>query len=105
MKKKLIIILPILIAVLAFIFVYRYYNKEDANTTLTVTEKKWVQENKDQQYDFEIVNDYPLYGLNGTGVIFDFIADFEEKIGIEFNLIPYLKTSIPTEKSYRIRRN
>ena len=51
MKKKLIIILPIIIAALAFVFVYRYYNKEDANTTLTVTEKKWVQDNKEKQYD------------------------------------------------------
>ena len=103
MKKKLIIILPILIAAIAFIFVYRYYNKEDKTTTLTVTEKKWVEENKDQTYDFEVVNDYPLYGTNGEGVIFDFITDFEKNIGIEFNKIPYLKTSKPTSDSFRIR--
>ena len=102
MKKKLIIIIPVLIAAIAFFFVYRYYNKEDKTTTLTVTEKKWVQDNKDETYDFEVVNDYPLYGLNGEGVIFDFISDFEEKIGIEFNKIPYLKTSIPTTNSFRI---
>ncbi len=103
MKKKLIIILPILIAAIAFIFVYRYYNKEDKTTTLTVTEKRWIEENKDQEYDFEVVNDYPLYGLNGEGVIFDFIKDFEEKIGIEFNKIPFLKDSEATTDSYRIR--
>ena len=102
MKKKLIIIIPVLIAAIAFFFVYRYYNKEDKTTTLTVTEKKWVEENKDQAYDFEVVNDYPLYGINGEGVIFDFIKDFEDKIGIEFNKIPYLKTSIPTTNSFRI---
>ena len=102
MKKKLIIIVPILIAIIAFVFVYRYYNKEDKTTTLTVAERKWVEENKDQTYDFEIVNDYPLYGTNGEGVIFDFISDFEEKIGIEFNKIPYLKTSIPTTDGFRI---
>ncbi|MBR3146466.1 MAG: GGDEF domain-containing protein [Bacilli bacterium] len=102
MKKKLIIIIPILIAIIAFVFVYRYYNKEDKTTTLTIQEKKWVEENKDQTYDFEIVNDYPLYGTNGEGVIFDFISDFEEKIGIEFNKIPYLKTSIPTTDGFRI---
>ena len=104
MKKKLyIVIFAFIIAVVAFFFVYRYYNKQDKTTTLTVQEKQWVQSNKDQTYDFEVVNDYPLYGLNGTGVIFDFIKDFEEKIGIEFNKIPYLKTSIPTENSFRIR--
>ena len=103
MKKKIMIILPILIAIVAFIFVYRYYNKEDKTTTLTITEKRWVEENQDKEFDFEIVNDYPLYGLNGVGVIFDFIEDFEENIGIEFNKISYLKTEEPEGKSYRIR--
>ena len=102
MKKKLIIIIPILIAIVAFVFVYRYYNKEDKTTTLTIQERQWVEANKDQTYDFEIVNDYPLYGTNGEGVIFDFINDFEEKVGIEFNKIPYLKTSIPTTDGFRI---
>ena len=103
MKKKLLVIIPIIIAVVTFFYVYRYYNKEDKTTTLTVTEKRWVENNKDQEYDFEIVNDYPLYGLNGEGVIFDFINDFEDKIGITFNKISYLKTTNPNTNSYRIR--
>ena len=103
MKKRILIILPILIAVVTFIFVYRYYNKEDKTTTLTITEKRWVEENHEKEFDFEIVNDYPLYGLNGVGVIFDFVDDFEENIGIEFNKISYLKTEKPTGKGYRIR--
>ena len=103
MKKKLLIIVPIIIAVLAFVFVYRYYNGEDETTTLTVREKQWVQENADQTYDFEVVNDYPLYGLNGEGVIFNFLDDFEKNVGLEFNRIPYLKDSNPSGNSFRIR--
>lgn len=103
MKKKLIIIIPIIIAVVAFIFVYRYYNKEDATTTLTVREKQWVQEHADQTYDFEVVNNYPLYGTNGSGVIFSFLEDFEENIGLEFNRIPYLKESKTSIDGFRIR--
>ena len=103
MKRRLLISLPIIIAIVAFIFVYKYYNKEDKTTTLTVTEKRWVEDNKDKEFDFEVVNDYPLYGLNGTGVIFDFIDDFEKNIGIEFNKISYLKTQDSTSTSYRIR--
>ena len=101
MKKKLLI--PIIIALLTFVFVYRYYNKEDETTTLTVREKQWVQENEDKTYDFEVVNDYPLYGLNGEGVIFNFLDDFEDNIGLEFNRIPYLKDSKPSTDSFRIR--
>ena len=103
MKKKLIIILPIIIALLAFVFVYRYYNKEDKTTSLTVTEKKWLEENSKTAVDFEVINDYPLYGMNGSGVFFDFIKDFEESIKLDFNKIPYLKDSTPTTTSYRIR--
>lgn len=104
MKKKLLISIPIIIAIITFIFVYRYYNKEDKSTTLTVSEKRWVEENLDKEFDFEIVNDYPLYGSNGTGVIFDFIADFEDTIGIEFNKISYLKTQEIEETSgFQIR--
>ena len=103
MKKRLIVIVPLIIAAITFYFVYRYYNKEDKTTTLTVAEKRWVEENKEKKYDFEVVNDYPLYGLNGEGVIFDFLKDFETKIGIEFNKIPYLKTSSPSLDGFRIR--
>ena len=103
MKKKLIIIISIIIALVAFVIVYRYYNKEDKTTTLTISEKNWVQSNKDQSYDFEIVNDYPLYGTNGEGVLFNFLNDFQENIGIEFNQISYLKDSNTTGNEYRIR--
>ncbi len=103
MKKRLLIIIPLIIATITFVFVYKYYNKEDKNTTLTVTEKRWVEQNSDKEFDFEIVNDYPLYALNGTGVIFDFIKDFEETIGIEFNKISYLKNQEPTTNGFRIR--
>ena len=102
MKKKLIIILPIAIAAAVFFFTNRYYNKEDKTTTLTISEKRWVEKNNDKTYDFEVVNDYPLYAMNGEGVIFNFIKDFEDTVGIEFNIIPYLKTSSPSTDSYRI---
>lgn len=103
MKKKVIIIVSLLIAAIAFVFVYRYYNKEDKTTTLTVSEKRWVENNSEKAFDFEVVNDYPLYGTNGEGVIFDFLDDFEDKIGIEFNKIPYLKSMGPATDSFRIQ--
>ena len=103
MKKKfLIFLIPVIIASVLFVVVYRHYNKEDKTTTLTINEKRWVEKNKDKTYDFEVVNDYPLYGLAGEGVIFKFLDDFEKNVGIEFNRIPYLKSSTPTTDSFRI---
>ncbi len=103
MKKRLFIIIPVLIALIAFILVYRYYNKEDKATSLTVNERTWVENNKDKVVDFEVINNYPLYGENGEGVFFNFLKDFEKNINLEFNKIPYLKESKPTTNSYRIR--
>ena len=39
MKKRLIILIPIAIALIAFLIIYGYYNKENKNTSLTVNEK------------------------------------------------------------------
>ncbi len=102
MKKKLLII-PIAIAALAFIFVYRYYNHEDKSTTLTVSEKKWVQDNSRKTIDIEVVNDYPIYGMDGKGVFYDFVDDFSKNVGLEFNKIPYLKESETTTDSLRFQ--
>ena len=103
MKKKLIIMIPAIIAIIAFVGVYRYYNKEDSTTTLTVTEKKWIQDNGRESVDFEVINDYPLYGLNGKGVFFTFLNDFKKDIGLDFNKISYLKDEKPNSSSFSFR--
>ena len=103
MKKKLIIMIPAIIAIIAFVGVYRYYNKEDSTTTLTVTEKKWIQDNGRESVDFEVINDYPLYGLNGKGVFFTFFNDLKKDIGIDFNKISYLKDEKPSSSSFSFR--
>ena len=103
MKKKFIIIVPIVIALLVFIGVYLFLNYKDDATSLTVLEKKWIESNSDTKVDLEIVNNLPILSNNGDGVIFDFIESFESDTNLEFNKIPYLKDSIPSTKSLRIR--
>ena len=103
MKKKLIFAIAIVIAVVTFIFVYRYYNNEDKTTSLTVSEKRWVQDNKSKSVDIEVINDYPIYGMQGDGVFYDFINDLKKNVGLSINEIPYLKTSASTTDSIRFR--
>lgn len=103
MKKKVIIIVPIIIALAVFVGVYVYFNHKDAKTSLTVVEKKWIANNSTQKYDFEIVNNIPVYSMDGTGVIFDFINNFEADTGLEFNKISYLKENNPVTSGLRIR--
>lgn len=103
MKKKLLVIIPIIVALIAFIFVYRYYNHADKTTSLTVSEKRWVHDHNKSSIDIEVVNDYPIYGMDGEGVLFDFIHDFQKDIGLDLNEIPYLKASEPKGRDIRFR--
>lgn len=103
MKKKLIIIIPIVIAILVFFGLYLYFNHEDAKTSLTVLERKWISNNSDQKYDFEIINNIPVYSMDGKGIIFDFVNNFEIDTNLEFNKISYLKETSPTTTGLRIR--
>ena len=103
MKKKSIIIIPIVLAVLVFIGLFLYLNRTDLKTNLTVKDRNWINANSKEKYDFEIVNNIPLFSSNGSGVIFDFINDFEIDTNLEFNKIAYSKDKEPTTKSLRIR--
>ncbi|MDD6224315.1 MAG: GGDEF domain-containing protein [bacterium] len=103
MKKKLIIIIPVAVALLVFIGLYAYLNYEDEKTNLTVMEKKWVNNNLKTKFDFEIVNNLPVYSMDGAGVIFDFIKSFETNIGLEFNKISYPKEKSSTTTGLRVR--
>lgn len=103
MKKKLIIIIPLIIAVITFLGVFYYFNYEDSETSLTITEKRWIEENASTKIDVEIINDLPLFGMNGSGIVFQFLSDFEKATGLEFNKLPYLKTEQPTGTGFRVR--
>lgn len=103
MKKKVIVLVPIIVALLVFIGVYVYLNHEDTKTSLTVVEKKWISNNQAQKYDFEIINNIPIFSMDGTGVIFDFINSFETDTELEFNKISYLKENSPTTSGLRIQ--
>ena len=104
MRKKVLVILPIFVVLIVFVGVFIYYNREDAKTSLTVNEKKWVLENDTKMIDINVINDYPLYGLNGEGVFFNFLDDFKNNVGLEFNKIAYSKdTELDDNHSYSFR--
>ena len=104
MRKKVLVILPIFVVLIVFVGVFIYYNREDAKTSLTVNEKKWVLENDTKMIDINVINDYPLYGLNGEGVFFNFLDDFKNNVGLEFNKIAYSKdTGLDDNHSYSFR--
>ena len=100
LNKKLIIFLPIVIAVVVFLSLYFYYNSEDQNS-LTVSDKKWIESNISTVFDIELISNYPVYGENG--VFYEFVDNIEEDTGLEFNIVPYLKTGKPATNGLRFR--
>lgn len=89
MKKLVTIISTILVLFIIGIGTYTLFFKEDKNSTLTVIEKQWIEDNKNNIIDLGIVNNVPVFNYNGEGIIFDFINDIEKTTGLEFNKISY----------------
>lgn len=99
-KKKLIVAI-IGIAIFLFIGLYFIINYREPNI-LNSKNKKWIQENSGKLIDVSVVNDIPLYSNDGKGIIFDYFDYITEQSTLEFNKIPYLKDSTPTNAEYKV---
>ena len=105
MNKKKITIISIILVVIASIVGITYYilNKPDKNTTLTVLEKQWIENNKNNVIDLSIINSIPGFNYEGKGVIFDFIEDIEEDTNLEFNKLSFeLGQEASSEYAFKI---
>ena len=103
MKKIVAIIASIIIVIIGSLSVYTVFFKQDKDTTLTLIEKQWIENNKNHIIDLSIVNNIPIFNYNGTGILFDFIDELEEKTGLEFNKIPYsLSNEASSEYAFKI---
>lgn len=97
MKKRGIILgvvcLVIFIGIVGGIyFVLRGTDKNN----LTITEKQWIENNKNLLQDFSIVDNVPIFSDAGTGVVFDFLTSLEENTGLDFNELSYSYGGNPT---------
>ena len=61
MKKKTIIILPLVISLVVFFGVYFVLNHEDKDTSLTILEKRWIENNSSTKVNLDIVNDLAVF--------------------------------------------
>ncbi len=85
MKKKhkivwLIIILLLILSSLFLFFLFRN-NKE----SLTLDEKKWIEDNKNNVIDISITSGIPGITYNGKGMLFDYLDYLSKKTGLSFN--------------------
>ena len=90
MKKKNIIITIIVIAITVVCGILLYvFNAEDKESTLTLSEKTWIENNKNNIIDLGVINNIAILNYSGKGLFFDFIEAMEEDTGLDFNKISY----------------
>lgn len=103
MNKKKWIAIAITTAVIAALVGSIYYilTKQDKNTTLTILEKQWIEENKNHIIDLGMINGIPVFNYEGEGLLFEFIEDLETDTNLEFNKISYqVDSEIPVDYSF-----
>lgn len=89
-KRKVVILSIVLIVVLILSWsIYFIFTKQDKKSTLTIMEKKWIENNKNNVVDMGMINGIPIFNYDGEGVIFDFINKLEKDTSLEFNKISY----------------
>jgi hypothetical protein len=89
-NKKVIIISIVLILIAAITFGVVYFlNNEDEKTTLSLLDKQWIENNKNNVVDLSIFTDVPTLSDNGTGLVFDFLNSLKNDTTITFNNIAY----------------
>ena len=103
MKRIIGIILSIIILLGIGGGIFYFLTKEDSNSTLTILEKQWIEDNKNTMQDFGIVNKIPAFTLNGEGIVYNYLKELEEKTGLEFNIMTYTYgTESPSKYAFMV---
>lgn len=89
MKKnnKLAILVGIIAIAIILVVSIIIINYPDA--TFSIKEKQWMEDNKNEVIDISILNNIPVLNYNGQGLLFSFLDDFEQELGLKFNKSAY----------------
>lgn len=83
-NKKLIYILSAIALILIVTILIVVFGKKEKDYTLTLSEKKWIDENKNRVIDISIENNIPIFTTQ-NGVLLSFLDYFEESTNLELN--------------------
>lgn len=86
MKKSKKIVLIVILS-FVFLFVVGIYVYKTNKYTLTISERKWIDNNLSSILNINVVNDSNIYGSNGEGIFFDFLEDFTSNYDLKINPI------------------
>ena len=90
-NKIIVLITAIVIFVVALLIFILNYSKDD--TSYSLLEKKWLNDNTNNVIDVSVYNDISVFGYAGDGIIFDYLSDFTDLYDINFNKVSYLTSN------------
>lgn len=95
-NKKLLVIIG-LIAVVLSIAVFLAIRMNRNSTELSLSEKKWIEDNKKSMIDIYVMNELPLFSASEDDVFLSFLTYFESETGLSLNKVSYsLNSTIPS---------
>lgn len=105
MKKKKNIIIIIASFILAIGIGFLGYSLISNKNKLTVAERNWINENIGTIQNINVINNADVFGLDGSGVFYDFLSDFEETYGMKVNPITFNAGSNPSGITFNMSNN
>lgn len=100
-KKKVVIIALVVVVVITFIIVTTLSLLKDENK-LTVSEKRWINDNISNVQNVNVINNVDIAGKNGSGIFYDFIKEIKNEYNITVNPITYNKGEDVGSRSFKI---
>ena len=101
-RKKVILILVFIAAIITGIIIYVLLNNKD-KYALDLNENKWLENNKQNVIDVAVINDIPVVSDNGEGIFYDYIDYAAKELSLNFNTVSFkLDDKINYDYSMRI---
>lgn len=99
LNKKLIIILGVvfLVAIIAILLIV---NAARSKTEITLSERKWIEDNKKNMVDIYVMNDLPIFSKNEDDIFLSFLDYFEAETGLSLNRVSYSLTGTMPTSNY-----
>ena len=95
-NKKLFIIIGIILAI-AVISILVITRINSNSKELSLSEKRWIEDNKKSMIDIYVMNDLPIFSSEESDIFLSFLSYFEAETGLSLNKVSYsLSSNTPT---------
>ena len=95
-NKKIILIIAIVLVIGILVGAF-FINAARNQKEITLSEKKWIEDNKNKMLDVYIMNDLPVFSTYEDDIFLSFLDYFEEETGLTLNKVSYsLDSDVPS---------